>query len=276
MASKAEVHHHNRDTELFLRLWYHALMQTYTVVNESAKDASQRPYLGGQYDRAEAFGRLMLGDVMRNDNLVPFRKATREDVQNVWKLMDRRGSEVDESTRRTVCGMIANMSPSTTRLGRMGCGPFDMEVGDEVWVFRGGNTPVHCQATRHFPNLGHVIVAALICDQGLAQELLESILKEAILRNVVWMLTKTRSHAGMAERAYLEPTDISEYRLAKTFEASLMFHQLIMFQNLFFDKARIPSKSLRELRDELFGKHGAPPSGVSINMVETILVSVRA
>jgi len=57
-----------------------------------------------------------------------------------------------------------------------------------------------------FPDLGHVLVAALISDAGLIEELTILVIKEAILRNVVWMLDMKGS--GNAELAYLEPCDI--------------------------------------------------------------------
>ncbi|KAL1598817.1 hypothetical protein SLS60_007959 [Paraconiothyrium brasiliense] len=120
----------------------------------------------------------------------------------------------------------------------------------------------------HFPDLGHLLVAALISHTGLTQELTFQIIKEAILRNVVWMLD-TRG-AAMAELAYLEPTPISNYRLQKTFEASRTSYRLLMFLKLFSSAARTPGKTLVQLREVLFDTHGAPPPGVTADMAQKI------
>jgi ubiquitin-protein ligase len=116
----------------------------------------------------------------------------------------------------------------------------------------------------HFPDLGHVLVAALIADSGLTEELTFLIIKEAILRNVVWMLDA--KGAGFAELAYLEPTPISEYRLHYTFAASPTSYRLLMFLKLFSSAARPPNKTLTEIRDALFQTHGAPPQGTAAAM----------
>jgi ubiquitin-protein ligase len=117
-----------------------------------------------------------------------------------------------------------------------------------------------------FPNLGHLLVAALISDDGLTQDVAFHIIKEAVVRNVVWMLDV--KGAGMAELAYLEPSGTSEYRLAKTFEASRTSYRLLMFLRLFSCTARKPGKSLVQLRDELFDTHGAPPAGTATKMAD--------
>lgn len=119
-----------------------------------------------------------------------------------------------------------------------------------------------------FPDLGHLLVAALISTDGLTQELIFYVIKEAILRNVVWMLD--RKGADMAGLAYLEPTAISDYRLQRTFEGSLTSYRLLMFLKLFSSAARVPGKTLVQLRDELFDTHGAPPPGVSASMASKI------
>lgn len=121
---------------------------------------------------------------------------------------------------------------------------------------------------RQFPDLGHLLVAALISNDGLTQPLLFQIIKEAILRNVVWMLDA--KGADMAELAYLEPSSVSEYRLEKTFEASLTSYRLLMFLKLFSSSARPTGKSLTESREGLFDSHGAPPPGVSAAMAQQI------
>ncbi|KAH3916731.1 hypothetical protein HBH56_062440 [Parastagonospora nodorum] len=119
-----------------------------------------------------------------------------------------------------------------------------------------------------FPDLGHVLVAALISDAGMTANLTLLIIKEAILRNVVWMLDA--KGAGYTELAYLEPSHISEYRLSKTFEASPTSYRLLMFLKLFSSAARPSGMRLAEIRDGLFETHGAPPPGTASKMAEDI------
>ena len=119
-----------------------------------------------------------------------------------------------------------------------------------------------------FPDLGQLLVAALISDAGLTQELTSHIIKEAVLRNVVWMLD--RRGAGMAEMAYLEPTPVSDYRLQKTFEASKISYRLLMFLRLFSSAARPQNLPIAQLKEQLFDTHSAPPPGVSANMAAKI------
>lgn len=120
----------------------------------------------------------------------------------------------------------------------------------------------------HFPNLGILLVAVLISDQGLTEELTLAIVKEAILRNVVWMLDV--KGAGLPELSYLEPSATSEYRLAKTFEASKTSYRLLMFLSLFCKTARVPGKTLEDLREAMFDSHGAPPYGTAERMAKQI------
>lgn len=121
---------------------------------------------------------------------------------------------------------------------------------------------------KQFPDLGHLLVAALISDDGLTQPLIFQVIKEAILRNVVWMLDA--KGADMAELAYLEPSAISEYRLTKTFEASTTSYRLLMFLKLFSSSARPAGKSLADLREALFDSHGVPPPSVSAAMAQRV------
>lgn len=119
-----------------------------------------------------------------------------------------------------------------------------------------------------FPNLGQLLVTVLVSDQGLAPELTLAIIKEAILRNVVWMLDN--KGAGMAELSYIEPCAVSEYRLQQTFEASRTSYRLLMFFALFYRAARPTGASLTAIRDELFDMHGAPPKGAAERMAAEI------
>lgn len=119
------------------------------------------------------------------------------------------------------------------------------------------------------PNLGHLLVAALICDDGVTEQLRIAIIKEAVLRNVVWMLDPTG--ANMPELAYLEPSATSEYRLRRTFQASKTSYRLLMFLNLFYETARGgTAASLTNLRNKIFDAHGGPPRGTAEHMAAEI------
>ncbi|KAK3375875.1 hypothetical protein B0T24DRAFT_617244 [Lasiosphaeria ovina] len=136
------------------------------------------------------------------------------------------------------------------------------------------------------PNLGYLLIALLISDIDPTEELMKAIVVETITRNVVWLLDSRG--AGMAELAYLEPDRVCEYRLKKTFEGSRTSYRLLMFSELFRRAAR-PSisppsptgataakssgstkKSLSELRDELFTRHGGAPFGTAAHMAAEV------
>ncbi|KAI4189250.1 MAG: hypothetical protein LQ346_005152 [Caloplaca aetnensis] len=136
-------------------------------------------------------------------------------------------------------------------------------ANEQIAAFlQGGTSKTAC------PNLGHLLVAALISDDGLTEDLTFAIIKESILRNVIWMLDSRG--AGMAELSYLEPSAVSDYRLIKTFQASRTSYRLLMFFSLFSRSARIPGKSLETIRDDMFDAHGAPPRGMASHMAAEI------
>ncbi|KXX74763.1 SUMO-conjugating enzyme ubc9 [Madurella mycetomatis] len=135
------------------------------------------------------------------------------------------------------------------------------------------------------PSLGYLLIALLISDIHPTEALMKAIVKETIIRNVVWMLD--RKGAGMAELGYLESDAVSAYRLKKTFEGSRTSYRLLMFSQLFRATARpspsesrptnVPTslptpsrKSLTQLRDELFARHGAPPPGTAVHLASEV------
>ncbi|GAB7333487.1 hypothetical protein MBLNU13_g05078t1 [Cladosporium sp. NU13] len=128
----------------------------------------------------------------------------------------------------------------------------------------------------NFPNLGHLLVALLTSDATTTADLTTAIIKEAITRNVVWMLDSRG--AGMAELSYLEPSMISEYRLTKTYEASKTSFNLLMFAHLMRKTVSQPAASvdatqtrtLRDIREELFNRHGSPPAGTAAAFAASI------
>ncbi|KAI0172925.1 hypothetical protein GGR52DRAFT_580541 [Hypoxylon sp. FL1284] len=121
----------------------------------------------------------------------------------------------------------------------------------------------------HCLNLGHLLIALLISDVRVTQDLIKSIITEAIMRNVVWLFD--RKGANMPELSYMETDPVSTYRLEKTFEGSRTSYRLLMFSELFRRTAR-PSheKPLSEVRDELFARHGAPPRGAAQGLATTV------
>ncbi|KAI1505970.1 hypothetical protein F5X99DRAFT_366736 [Biscogniauxia marginata] len=114
------------------------------------------------------------------------------------------------------------------------------------------------QSKSDCPNLGHLLIALLISDTQVTEQLIKSIITETITRNVVWLLDK--KGANMAELSFMEAEPVSAYRLDKTFQGSRTSYRLLMFSELFRRTAR-PShqKPLAQVRDELFDRHGAPP-----------------
>jgi len=128
----------------------------------------------------------------------------------------------------------------------------------------------------NFPNLGHLLVSMLISDATTTADLTTAIIKEAITRNVVWMLD-TRG-AGMAGLSYLEPSEISEFRLTKTYEASKTSFNLLMFAHLMRKTVSQPAagtdatetRTLQDVRDELFSRHGSPPAGTAAALAASI------
>ncbi|KAI1086432.1 hypothetical protein F5B19DRAFT_160856 [Rostrohypoxylon terebratum] len=125
------------------------------------------------------------------------------------------------------------------------------------------------QSKTDCPNLGHLLIALLISDIEVTDELRKAIITEAITRNVVWLLD--RKGANMPELSFIEPGPVSAYRLDKTFQGSRTSYRLLMFSELFRRTAR-PShtKPLTEVRDELFKRRGAPPRNAAQELSETV------
>lgn len=122
------------------------------------------------------------------------------------------------------------------------------------------------------PNLGHLLIAVLISNVEMTQDLMMTIIRETITRNVVWMLDA--KGANCADLSYMEGDSVSKYRLQKTFEASKTSYRLLMFLNLFRCTtnrgAGAERKSLEIIRDEIFDQHGAPPKGSAARLASEI------
>jgi ubiquitin-protein ligase len=127
-----------------------------------------------------------------------------------------------------------------------------------------------------FPNLGHLLVAMLIADMTMTSGITEAIIKEAITRNVVWMLDSRG--AGMAGLSYFEPSEFSLFRLSRTYEASKTSYNLLMFAHLMRETVTKPaagtdvteSRTLQDIRRELFSRHGSPLAGTAAELAASI------
>lgn len=130
------------------------------------------------------------------------------------------------------------------------------EANDRVKEFEIGHT-----SKEDCPNLGHLLTLTLISDQGLTPSLSLAIIREAVIRNVVWMLDK--KGANMPELSYIEPTPTSAFRMQRTFEGSKTSYRILMFQALFAKIARPTNTPISTICDEIFDRHGAPPFGTA-------------
>jgi hypothetical protein len=131
------------------------------------------------------------------------------------------------------------------------------------------------------PNLGQFLIARLLsdADRGTMQTPQQQehttieIIKEAIVRNVVWMLSSHNHKGGHhPELAYLEPSLVSSYRLVNTYHSSTTSYRLLMFQDLMRRTvlATYGGKTLRQIQAELFERHGAPPEGAAAQLAAEI------
>ncbi|KAK0616776.1 hypothetical protein B0T14DRAFT_483166 [Immersiella caudata] len=133
------------------------------------------------------------------------------------------------------------------------------EANRMIASFMAGN-----KSKTDIPNLGYLLIALLISDTDPTEALMKEIITEAITRNVVWLLDK--KGAGMAELGYLENDGVCNYRLKKTFEGSRTSYRLLMFSELFRRTALPGKKSLAELRDDLFRRHGGAGPGAAAHL----------
>lgn len=98
---------------------------------------SSELYPGG-YTLRQAFGRLILGDLLRNGEQRVEAPADEEDVESVYEFMQ---SGKLYWTHQTVQGSMDNQRFFVTKTVLMGIGHMDTQPGEEVWVFHGGNFP---------------------------------------------------------------------------------------------------------------------------------------
>jgi hypothetical protein len=130
------------------------------------------------------------------------------------------------------------------------------------------------------PNLGHLLIMVLISNHDVTEDLIKAIIKEAVTRNVVWMLDAKGQN--MPELSFLEADAVSDYRLSKTFQASKTSYCLLMFAKLMqrcvastsfvTDPATgtVLRKPIEQRCKELFDHHGAPPPGAAASLAEQV------
>ncbi|PVI01352.1 HET-domain-containing protein, partial [Periconia macrospinosa] len=145
---KATEHEVNfSGTESLLRKWYDVAIEGSAEAghqiseSQTSIETAQWLYPGCSYDRTEAFARLILGEWIRSTEHYPTRTPLEKDIDEARKVMNLQGSDVDRELRLTIYGMTENQNMFVTKLGLIGLGHMDVKVGDEVWVFRGGQMP---------------------------------------------------------------------------------------------------------------------------------------
>ncbi|PVI03953.1 HET-domain-containing protein [Periconia macrospinosa] len=148
-------------TECLIRSWYNVAMREAadgTCEAQSSLGRSEKLYPGERYSCKEAFLRCILGDVIRNHENVPVRDLVDKDLEDAWKMVSLECDGVDWETRRTVYGMMANQNMFVTKLGLIGTGHMDVQVGDEVWILNGGKVPFTIRPRVVEVGFGHTFV----------------------------------------------------------------------------------------------------------------------
>lgn len=88
----------------------------------------------------EAFGRLLIGDFVRNSEDWVTGRATSEDSNHALNFV-KTGQRPPNSVRQTIWRMVKDTSFFVTEGGAMGLGYRDSKPGDEVWIFNGARVP---------------------------------------------------------------------------------------------------------------------------------------
>lgn len=90
----------------------------------------------------EAFARTVLGDLIRDGDQDVDRRATTDDLHEVYEYMaDGIDSEAEGDVKRTLQYMTSNQTFFVTKTGLLGLGHKDTKPGEEVWVLHGGKMP---------------------------------------------------------------------------------------------------------------------------------------
>lgn len=133
---------------------------------------------------------------------------------------------------------------------------------------------------QHAPDLRHLLIKILISDHDVTGNLTKAIIKEAITRNMVWMLDAKGQ--DMPELSFLETDATSQYRLQKTFEAGKTSYRLLMFAKLVQKCVAATTtgrdgvaraayrKSIEQRCRDLFESHEAPPPGAAASLAKRV------
>ncbi|KAM5345709.1 hypothetical protein ACJ41O_011570 [Fusarium nematophilum] len=123
------------DTDLLqhLRDWERLARQH---VRKGAPDSEV--LYAGDITLREAFGRLMLGDFLRDEEQWVEDGVDREDVESVYGFLE---SGHKPWAYGTIKGQAQNQTFFITKTGLLGTGHRDTQPGDEVWVLDGGKVP---------------------------------------------------------------------------------------------------------------------------------------
>lgn len=109
--------------------------------------AKFHPKLRGLPDQKllETFARLILGDFVRNSDMWVTRRPDQNDMVKVLRVMNETCLWRDQRNiwprDDILYSQICNQTFFITQGGKLGLGHLEIEAGDEVWVFDGGNVP---------------------------------------------------------------------------------------------------------------------------------------
>ena len=150
---------HRPDNELLERL------EVWIVAAGVRKDKGGCDYYPGcVYTRHEAFGRLMLGDLVREHRQKLHDWASNEDTEDAWSWAE--SGRQNRLRDRDLRYMPSNQSFFVTRLGRIGFGHWESKPGDQIWILHGGRVPFILRPRANEKNLGYDFVGWCYC-QGI-------------------------------------------------------------------------------------------------------------
>ena len=113
-------------------------------------------YPGCDYTRHEAFGRLMLGDLVMEEQAQPQAWASDKDIEDAWTWTE--SGEHNRLVDNDLMYVPMNSCFFITRMGRIGLGHPETKPGDHVWILRGGRVPFTLRARADKTELGYDFV----------------------------------------------------------------------------------------------------------------------
>ncbi|EMR89263.1 putative heterokaryon incompatibility protein [Botrytis cinerea BcDW1] len=91
-------------------------------------------------DRQQAFGRMLIGDFVRNDQDWVLSRASSGDAHDAFAFATS-GRPPPNAARQTIWRMVKDASFFITEKGAIGLGNRETKPGDEIWIFYGGKMP---------------------------------------------------------------------------------------------------------------------------------------